>query len=230
MWKKHKLVMLPTEKAKIYVSRITGQLGLYKEEKTYTGESQGRHLYILSEDKINDDNWFVKMNYKGGKPTLYQECKKAFCNSEWLNSSDVKDVFKVIATTDKSLLIEKRDDTFKMAYGLPQIPQSFIEQFISSYNEGKIISEVMVEYDEEELYTRNIPRAGLKPENRDMWVSLKTNPDNTINIKLIKDNFSRDEVIELLKKFNDRFGTLGLVGDFKSQDEPKFDKWIEQNL
>lgn len=60
---------------------------------------------------------------------------------------------------------------------------------------------------------------------------LKINPkDNTITIKKVKDSYSREEVIELLKLFNDDFGKLSLIGDFKHKDIPKINKWIEENL
>lgn len=82
------------------------------------------HFYIVDENvDIQDNDYFIKMNYKGGKPTLYQEIKSAFMNSEWLNSSDVNDCFKVITTSNPSLLI-------------PQLTKKDIDMIISK--EGKI--------------------------------------------------------------------------------------------
>lgn len=242
MWKKHKLVMLPTEKAKIYVSRITGQLGLYKEEKTYTGESQGRHLYILSDDESKENE--ICVYYKslfliehilyttGAFRHLNPKRKiegRFLPNMEKGIFDSMTPLKKIVATTNGNISINLGKEWQSL-----QIPQLFIDQFISSYNEGKIISEVMVEYEEDlvKIYDNLGGHPGghweHNPENNGF--KLKINSNNTINIKLIKDNFSRDEVIELLKEFNDRFGSLSLIGDFKSQDRPKFNKWIEEKI
>lgn len=52
---------------------------------------------------------------------------------------------------------------------------------------------------------------------------LKINPkDNTITIKEVKDSWNREEVIQLIKKFNK---------DCTGQPWYEFDdKWIEENL
>lgn len=54
--------------------------------------------------------------------------------------------------------------------------------------------------------------------------------NGNISLNRNKETFTREEVIELLKEFNDEFGNLSLWGDFKSSDFPKFNKWIEENL
>ena len=50
---------------------------------------------------------------------------------------------------------------------------------------------------------------------------LKLNTDNTVNIKSIKDSWSREEVIELCKK-------AIIAGSYSSTFE--FDKWIENEI
>ncbi len=50
----------------------------------------------------------------------------------------------------------------------------------------------------------------------------KVYPDNTINIKSVKDSWTREEVINIVKKLNYHFGA--------SMSTQKFDKWIESNL
>ena len=100
---------------------------------------------------------------------------------------------KIIASTDISL-------------ELPQIPQSFINTYIEEYNNDNIIDEVNVEY----IY--------YNEEG-----SVRINMGNTINISLIKDSYSREEVILLINKFlSDNIKTPIL--------KDNFDKWIEQNI
>lgn len=82
-----------------------------------------------------------------------------------------------------------------------KIPQTFIDILIEEYNKRG-----------------NFDNISTKIENGN--ISLNRN----------KETFTREEVIELLKEFNDEFGKLSLWGDFKSIDFPKFNKWIEENL
>jgi len=136
--KKNQVVMLPTEKAENCLVKSGNIIYNFKPKylftQSYLKEIYGKayHLYILSDDEIKEGDWFIKMNYKGGKPTLYQECKKAFMNSEWLNSSDVNDCFKVIATTDKLVVgyIQQQNSEIDIVQLLPQPSQQFIAKYI----------------------------------------------------------------------------------------------------
>lgn len=100
---------------------------------------------------------------------------------------------KIIATTDTSL-------------DLPSIPQQFIQYYIEEYNKGNVIDKAQVEYTD--LYL-----------SVNYTSSLMINTDNTINVKPIKDSWSRDEVMKLLLDFNN--------------DKPGiFDcnQWVKENL
>ena len=57
---------------------------------------------------------------------------------------------EVLATTDTSLKIDNPNyDIGRLAYiTLPQPSQQFIEKYIESYNKGREIKEVLVEYEE----------------------------------------------------------------------------------
>ena len=74
---------------------------------------------------------------------------------------------------------------------LPQPSQQFIQKYIEEYNKDNIITDVLVEY--EYLLNDNtvIP----------YW-NLKVNPkDNTITIRKVKENYTKEEVIKLLEKY-----------------------------
>lgn len=131
---------------------------------------------------------------------------------------------KVIATTDSSLLettvnigdYKRNPNYIKAKTSFLLIPQSFIDKYISEYNKGNKIEKVMVEW----LRSSD----GHYDEN-DVWhwkeLGPKLNSDNTINIQILKDNWNREEVINMLNQIN----CLSCVDD-------KFDvyKWIENNL
>ena len=182
-----------------------------------------QHLYIISDDEIKEGDWIMI------KDDNYIFKSKSDYSTEW------KDRCKIIATTDASL-------------GLPQPSQQFIEKYIEEYNKGNVITDVLVE----ELRSSD----GYYDE-QDIWhwktLGLKINPkDNTITIKEVKDNYTREEVdrmldeqasrttAEMLEKFKDyksREEVIELITDAMSsctngtsshcQD---FDKWIEENL
>lgn len=82
-----------------------------------------------------------------------------------------------------------------------KIPQRFVGILVEEYNKK-----------------RNFDNISITVENGNIFLNRK------------KETFSKEEVIELLKEFNDEFGNLSLWGDFKSSDFPKFNKWIEENL
>ena len=85
---------------------------------------------------------------------------------------------KIIATTDVSL-------------GLHQPSQQFIQKFVEEYNKGNIITDVLVEYE----YLLN--DMGVIP----YWC-LKINPkDNTITIRKVKENYTKEELAQILEKF-----------------------------
>jgi hypothetical protein len=105
---------------------------------------------------------------------------------------------------------------------LPQPSDSFIKYFIVEYNKGNVITDVMVEYEEAEEYDKVYGHENKFPR-------LLINSDNTINIKLIKDSWNREEVIELMAK---AFYTDCRVWKNKYQDweEVDFDEWMEKNF
>ena len=113
---------------------------------------------------------------------------------------------KIIATTDTSL-------------GLPQLPQQFIYDYIAEYNKGNVITEVTVEYKTEE-YCLPMPNIHVK-QYREI---LKINSDSTINIKPIKNTWNREEVVELINKFNN------IMSDDQQLTQFGLDKWLEENL
>lgn len=184
------------------------------------------NLYILSDDEIKEGDWVIK----NGHTTIYQIEK----------DSRIDNCKKIIATTDKSLSLVCTCGATKVVNTglcpkchlftniplLPQPSQSFIKKYITEYNKGNIITDVMVEYDEwhEEDTSRDyIPGKG-QPAIK--FTRLKVNKNNEITITRVKDSWSRDEVIYLCGKafFQGKNNYL------QNEKAKNFDKWIEENL
>ena len=200
--------MLPTnEKAPTH-----DYLFLYKPSNRLVKNGFVQHLYILSDEEIKEGDWFVGFADGSIKPFVKQADESTVEINNWqLNKKGHSSNKKIIATTDKSIILPERFPSFTY---LPQPSQSFIEKFVEEYNKGNVITEVMVEWEYNSYSTKTNGEltADLK---------LKINPDNTINISMPKDSWSREEVVELLYKHTEYM---------LSGKKDTLDKWIEENL
>ena len=257
-FKKGKVVMLPTnQKANGMICKdITRQDKTIAIKTKYLMEHEdyiGHHLYIISDDEIKEGDWVYENNLNQ-ETQIYQIYNR---NNElgffrfrnvWISLNRKQNsAKKIIATTDNSLWRPSHKYASDIIL-LPQPSQQFIQKFVEEYNKGNVITDVLVE----ELRSSD----GYYDE-QDIWhwktLGLKINPkDNTITIKEVKDNYTREEVdrmldeqasrttAEMLEKFKDyksREEVIELITDAMSsctngtsshcQD---FDKWIEENL
>lgn len=196
MWKKHKVVMLPTNaKANLFINNVNGKLLFDNDSTLHRVLPNGiyQHIYITSNEKIKEGDWKydTKLNIVIQHGSYTDGCKK------------------IIATTDTSL-------------GLPKPSQQYIEHYVAEYNKGNIITKVLVEYEEATEYDKVYNKEKYFPR-------LKLNPDNTINISLIKDNWNKKEVSNLLIKAmgdavkNDRIPNHISIAEFSIN-------WIDKNL
>jgi hypothetical protein len=175
-FKRTKVVMLSTnEKASLLLGTSKGGL-LVKSNRGVSNSAhlKNQHLYLLSDDEINEGDWFLE---KGLRISIFPNYL-----------TDTNERKKIIATTDKLRVITKDEFSGVDNQHLPQPSESFLQKFIYAYNNGDPITEVMVEYNHLQSTT------GLNEE----W--LKVNPDNTITIRKMKDSWSREEVISLCRE------------------------------
>ncbi len=222
-FKKCKVIMLPTEqKSNIFyaIGHNYFTSSFQQLANTINSDCKGYHLYTISDDEIQDDDWCINQDNvlfkSGNNPTfnnadLYGECKK------------------IIATTDTSLRHQciMKDGTVTDNYSnvLPQPSQQFIEHFIGSFNQNKIITDVLVEYESESYNNRfNSTKNGIKSENWRKSMLLKINSNNIITIKELKKTWNREELINVFKMcIQDCNSESGFRYD-------EFDDWIEENL
>lgn len=221
MYKDCDVVMLATkEKANMALIGVNNEVKLFQHSKAEYELSETikpQHLYILSDEEIKEGDWFFN--------SIDNSIKQA---TNWIYVSTCK---KIIGATDSSLDITGNrllvtNDPCNLMCRLPQIPQLFIEYFIIEYNKGNIITKVKVEYESYCVYGNNCPSKGAYDKQHLCKINykLKINPDNIINIKPIKDSWSKDEVIKLIEEV--RWQSIGNPTEFTKN----FDKWIEENL
>ena len=179
------------------------------------------HLYITSDDEIKVGDWYL-IEFNGLKIT---QCT----SEEELISLDKRtDCKKIIATTDTSLKdicfmcngmkeylknICSECDGEGVLQNLPQPSESFTRAYIESYNNGNVIENVLVEVNIDLI---NEFSSGDTPTIFDIKIK-----DNNIIIKKVKDSWNREEVIELIKKYE---------SDMYSVTSKEQSKWIEENL
>lgn len=228
-FKRAKVIMLPTKEAMLnglYLKPKLNQFNKTALENHNNGiyNCKPQHLYIISDDEIKKGDWVVNENnnifqYTGG--LLLPTDKKIIATTDTNINLDVFD--KKTCKGDKDC--SKHCDCLTLKHkGLPQPSQQFIEKYIEYYNRGKVITDILVEYD---LDVNNsyvcYGDCGICDDSCKIIYKPKINPkDNTITIKKLKDSWNREEVIELIKRFNSE--SAGNV--WFDTDE----NWIEQNL
>lgn len=104
--------------------------------------------------------------------------------------NNAKGMLKIIASTDPLL-------------PLPQPSDKFIQAFIDAYNNGEKIDKVLVEYDRIKYLTSTL-------EPNEYNVKLE---DNNIIVELIKESWTKEEIISMLKSISP-----------EKYDLPEFDK------
>lgn len=228
MLKKAQVIMLSTQLNTCNLIPIIKYINdkLHYLNMEFTNNSIiGQHLYIISDDKIEEGDWFI-VNRKIHK----------------YDGSELPEILKVgyrkiIATTDTSLKITKsstgytetRSRTFYSEELLPQPSQQFIEKYIEEYNKGNIITDVLVEYTHYDEFGNYI--SGDIVRNNDI-LKLKINSkDNTITIKKLKYSWTREEVINLIKSFEkDIENSMDSDDDGNTFNNIDSNKWIKENL
>ena len=223
MWKEHELVLLPTDKAENALIKSISALNLHGLDKLHYSNQyltqeylshincKPYHLYILSNDKINDDDW------------SYDRMMKSIGQRNNVYSS------KIIATTDKLVIKNMQDSNgvreIDFDLLVSKIPESFINTFVTEYNRDNVFTEVEIEYEKYALCcSKHVSSTYCAEQCKEYTehVKLKINLDNTINIKPYKYNYTKEEVELLIMKYAlDEHGVV---------ISPSLSKWIKENL
>ena len=208
MYKKCKVVILAQKKLDNSIVLHTGG-----HPTRNTQVLTNYNLYILSDDEIKEGDWCIMLdsfNHVFSNPQQYLGEEKG----HHLN----KGLKKIIASTDSSLNKEPFIDWECRYKPIPYIPQSFIDKCVSEYNKGNKIEEVMVEYE-------GFDNLNSMNDSSILGIILNLNPDNTINIKSVKDSWTREEVISVINNVIEFVVLPSTNKGFKD-----LNKWIEDNL
>jgi hypothetical protein len=220
MNKIHDIILLPNEKyGKIYMEE---DKKLYVDVTlTSYGGVDHFHLYVLSDSKIQEGDWM----YAPYSNIILQY------NSKYINVGLCK---KIIATTDDGIgeLVNGFDNS------IPGLSEELIKKYIDSYNSGKKIESIMVEY---QRCFDCIEGTGGQPQKcsesedatnckRCQWDELKLDKSNCIIIKSAKENWNREEVVLLCENSF----ALGIIAQKNIKELPTprvaFSKFIKENL
>jgi hypothetical protein len=136
------VIMLNTDKvSNIILNTINNRLLLDNGEILLPIHGIKQHLYFLSNEKPKRYDYV----YHTLLDTIFQLSDD--CSQEYIDKAE--NIRKVEATTDSSLGSLKdcpvRGADSSVKYVLPQIPQQFIEHFITEFNKGNVITKVKVE-------------------------------------------------------------------------------------
>lgn len=211
------VVMLATNEKAVRLGQLVIGAGndlFSSRQSNDIGSLTAYELYITSDEEINNDDWCV---LDLGENTRIVQVE-SLNSSHPIFTVDIIDGYahlsnlrKIIATTDKSITIDGYDssdeESIVKCY-FPHLSKEFIEAYIKAYNKGNVITKVMVEYEDSHTSQSKTPY-------------LKINPDYTINIKPIKDSWTKDEVTSLLFKQHSECAKLSWS---------ELDQWVKENL
>lgn len=169
-----------------------------------------QHLYFLSNEEIKDE----RVLYDNLEKQIIDYRDQPASPKSILGRRYMDYCKKIIATTNQEL-------------DLPQPPKEFLQTFIKDYNENNPIIKVLVEMEKihvgwEPDYT--FEDEEIEGSKKTYQYFLKVNSSNEITIKKIKDSYTREETIKLIKKFSNHFCPMN---NHFEEDE---DDWIEENL
>lgn len=175
-----------------------------------------QHLYFTSKREIKEgDNMLLKNNHPKGR---LRKC--FYIEEDQLMIDNPKDenrgygfckheeVWKIEATTDQSL-------------GLPLIPQSFVEKYVEKRGN---IKEVMIEME-------YLPGYRIEADPMVHGEKVKVRKDGTVICSPVKDMWTREEVIEKMKRsIEQAFIYPKTFATGICLDTNMTIKWIEENI
>lgn len=222
-FKPSQVIMLPVINRILFVNRFNKMFinNNYRDGETYD-------IYITSDDKIEKNDWCMIIDKASSLYGEFEQHKGSHSRSDQWG--------KIIATTDTSLgfIIPRFTSGNRGAVDvsekilLPQPSQQFIEKYIESYNKGEVITDVLVEYKSYCKHGNNCPSKGAYDKQHlcNVDYKIKVNQDNTINIKQVKDSWTREEVLEELNLLYSMKNST--VDTFTDEEDRITMKWFNQ--
>lgn len=221
-FKKHKLMLLDNKfitygnatDTKIYKFRETNKL-IFSNHTNQSEVSIPQQLFVVSDEKINEGDmclvcWGVDIN--GDKLYDIAKCTKIgisgvhyFDEMSMSWNRDQLSANKIIAVSNNSIVV-KINDVDDYQY-IPKLRSSFIDYYISEYNNGNIITTVDVKYKSDVI---------------------DVDENNNIYLKPIKSTYTKNDMIAFAEKYARMVQEKGVqLNAYKAIHNMK---WIEDNL
>lgn len=205
-WKKAQAVLVPHNGIHTIITKyLPGTLSLNND---ILAPHTNQHLYVVTDDKLQVGDFiynklsgigkYIKNeDFNSGIVVIYD--KQGFEVAE-----DVKNVSKILATTDSSLQIpfvtpgNEELDIYEYTI-LPQPSEQFLDKYIKAYNEGSIISDVLVKYNRV-FDTIHLGKPGFPEDDVYWWIDkLDVDHENRISILISeRTSWNKDELIEYM--------------------------------
>jgi hypothetical protein len=218
MNKLHDVHMLPTTDSTAIYRGINNKL-----KKQYHQGAMGQyfHLYSTSDEDKKEGDWVRHTNNDIGRVTKLltnNEYEMRLFNGALSAGMRLVNARKIGATTNP--ILTHQDDEYTTYKNLPKIPDSFVQAYIKAYNEGKPITQVLLEYEEETEYHNHEPfrRYGRHKNGK---TALKLNPDGSV-IWSLKEEDKLTQALEIIKEECEKAGVrqyLNIVNSGYSQVE-----------
>jgi len=210
--RKIQIHMLPTEDESNIVKLNSGNiLYNYREPvKAQKPHYTNQYLYITTDEKVKDGDWYYS-TFPHNRGVNQRKGNWRTCFNER----------KIIATTDTKLgVTDLRVSPVHNFIDLPKPSKSFIEAFCKAGG----IKKAMVEYNLIDGLNYSLHTPDIK--------ELKVNSHNEITIHPIKDNWTREEVTELLGRYGSYVAGEVMASDFSCSESFSMteEEWIEKNL
>lgn len=176
------------------------------------------HLYIISKkERIMDDDWF----YNGIFAAIEKVVKSTYVTNELIETLNENEYnYKIIASTNPALTIDKPIDSLQRFWHLPWIPESFVHKFLNEYNSGTQLNKALVAYEEFAVSNRDAEKVGRR--------LLVDNSANTIIIRKAKNKWNREEIENILIKCCSEI--VCEDGTLKGKYPADLLIWMEENL
>lgn len=241
MLKKCPIVMLESKGSRngdrdIVKLHSPGQFGLVRMS-CYTGlDGMQQHLYIISpDDKISKGDWYLMWMFDGWEVMQCQDEKEADrCNEHQSIKHSCK---KIIASTDTSLKIPRTQDSGNTWWeSVPILSDEFIDTFMERFNAKSQMDYVLIEYINVAPQKNGLRADGkiadeIYLDDEHNTLSVPRISKGCIHIHNLKQIFTRDELIEKLRLFNDTIISKVLIDNEQSViTSGTLNKWVDENL
>lgn len=202
MFIEHELVLLDIKgKANLFINTITEGELVY--DPTYPGgnvhwvDVKHKVLYLTSTERIKNGDWYLNVDNE-----LFQcgvSASEAVCENNGYR--------RIVATTNTEIFIRYDYRFADVLVGnkslnriFPDFSEDFMRKFVQEYNKGFIMKKVLVEYNSKRVYSDDLDMFG----SNDIYLHVIK---NKVSIKPMKDFFTREQITDLILRYNLSFGT-----------------------